>query len=288
MPNETAEWTRYSDIECEIIEDSFRSSEATEVALDLYLLDLIHKVQVNKQDYRDQRPIKRVVCENELDFRKERFCLSLPLLPVDKTADDDNVFRSGFGWKWYWKHYGKKPKPLLGRVAELAADGIEIEGEKIGKSCEAKWIANKLRNKKTASELTIIKYCLSLYTRDSFIYNLIVQENDQSKLDTLGCFYFLLHNQACAVLYEKYGYKDTVYLSMSLDSEQLKCYRELIGRKFCWPRFSSATKNREKLEHVDDQNTLFIITFDQFYSGGLDISSFSSFPNEQEVLLRPR
>ncbi|CAF4464799.1 unnamed protein product [Didymodactylos carnosus] len=56
--------------------------------------------------------------------------------------------------------------------------------------------------------------------------------------------------------------------------------KKAIGTKKCWFGFTSTSKNRRKAQ--DFGNTLFII--DISFVSGLDISQYSNFPQEEEVL----
>ncbi|CAF1460264.1 unnamed protein product [Didymodactylos carnosus] len=74
-----------------------------------------------------------------------------------------------------------------------------------------------------------------------------------------------------------------VYRGATLDSEIIACYEEAIGTYKCWYRFSSTSKNRHKAETFG--NTLFIMDLTKTKAGGFDISSYSCYPHEEEVLL---
>ncbi|CAF1376149.1 unnamed protein product [Didymodactylos carnosus] len=74
-----------------------------------------------------------------------------------------------------------------------------------------------------------------------------------------------------------------VYRGANLDREMIECYKEAIGIYKCWYGFSSTSKNRHKAEAFG--NTLFIIDLTKTKRGGFDISSYSCYPHEEEVLL---
>ncbi|CAF1562563.1 unnamed protein product, partial [Didymodactylos carnosus] len=63
----------------------------------------------------------------------------------------------------------------------------------------------------------------------------------------------------------------------------IKPYQESIGQCRAWNGPTSTSKNRQKAETLG--NTLFIIDATDF--GGIEISTYSDFPHEEEVLLLP-
>ncbi|CAF4558765.1 unnamed protein product, partial [Didymodactylos carnosus] len=81
----------------------------------------------------------------------------------------------------------------------------------------------------------------------------------------------------------KNQYKMEVYRGANLDREMIECYKEAVGTYKCWYGFSSTSKNRHKAEAFG--NTLFIIDLTKTKRGGFDISSYSCYPHEEEVLL---
>ncbi|CAF1016755.1 unnamed protein product [Didymodactylos carnosus] len=74
--NKKEEWTKYSDIESEIIEEASNEKTKTKlVELDNYWINLNDYIQINKYDKSKQRQIKRVLInrnENQ-GLREERF-----------------------------------------------------------------------------------------------------------------------------------------------------------------------------------------------------------------------
>ncbi|CAF1243415.1 unnamed protein product, partial [Didymodactylos carnosus] len=74
--NEEEEWTRYSDIESEIIEEEFnKNPNAALVELDDCWIDLKNYISISKRDNNTQLQIKRIPINNNetLHLRKERF-----------------------------------------------------------------------------------------------------------------------------------------------------------------------------------------------------------------------
>ena len=86
-------------------------------------------------------------------------------------------------------------------------------------------------------------------------------------------------------LLSKYLYSGVVYRGILLSPEQIKLYQQACGYYQQWNSFISTTKNPNLAKIYG--NTLFIITVDSLYVNGLDISSLSNFPEEEEVLISP-
>ncbi|CAF4203604.1 unnamed protein product [Didymodactylos carnosus] len=125
------EWTKYSDTESAIIEEAFNQKNTTKLAeLDNYSINLHDSIQISKSDPNKQRQIKRVLTSrNESQgLREERFFLT-PELSKTFTDEWDNeayIFLS----QW------KKDKELSdAEIVQKAANGIIIEGEKLGQHC---------------------------------------------------------------------------------------------------------------------------------------------------------
>ncbi|CAF0749301.1 unnamed protein product [Didymodactylos carnosus] len=71
---EPAEWSRFSDIENEIIEDAFQHNKK-EVLLDNHSIDFKLELQINKSDKTRQRPVLRKSddCNQQFAPRETRF-----------------------------------------------------------------------------------------------------------------------------------------------------------------------------------------------------------------------
>ncbi|CAF4451876.1 unnamed protein product [Didymodactylos carnosus] len=72
-----------------------------------------------------------------------------------------------------------------------------------------------------------------------------------------------------------------VYRGANLDRSVIENYKKPIGENTSWDSFISTSKNCKLAERFG--NTLFII--DTSSCSGIDISSYSGFPDEEEVLL---
>ncbi|CAF1539002.1 unnamed protein product [Adineta ricciae] len=103
-----------------------------------------------------------------------------------------------------------------------------------------------------------------------------------SKVDTLGPFCSILNHSFRSL--SDYAYGGVVYRGILLTPEEVNCYENARDDFLQWDSFVSTTKNRNLAMLYG--NTLFTIEMDM-YASGLDISSFSNFPAEEEVLIRP-
>ncbi|CAF1292291.1 unnamed protein product [Didymodactylos carnosus] len=74
-----------------------------------------------------------------------------------------------------------------------------------------------------------------------------------------------------------------VYRGVNFDRSTIESYEKAIGKNRIWDQFTSTSKNRKVAEGFG--NTLFII--DTSSCGGIDISSYTAFPHEEEVVLSP-
>ncbi|CAM4753623.1 unnamed protein product [Rotaria magnacalcarata] len=288
---EIVKWDTYSDIENEIIEDAYTKKLQT-VEIDDYIIDLKQNIQISKIDKTKQRPIKRVVRGNrepEL-LRRDRFFLPTQSTNIPSFRPPNICKGQGSEFIDRWKMDVRSAVyDDIPQVLELAATGIAEEGAKLGKQCEAAWIADSLRNMKEMSESDIYKHCAWLYTRECFLYKLLNQclrEHDVSKISTLGPFTYLLHQYLKSET--SYGplqpinkrLQSLVYRGGNLTPEMINCYK--IDECGHWPAFTSTTKNRSKAENFG--NTLFIIDLTSIPVGA-DLASISSFPEEEEILL---
>ena len=133
---------------------------------------------------------------------------------------------------------------------EAAAKGIVEEGMVTGETVEAE---------KMAAELRAVK----------------------------GAFSQLLYHCDCSSTFNELGYKEELYRGAQLDQQTVESYQQAVGQVKTWDGFSSMSKNRIRAELFG--NVLFIIncsTTTKYRFSGMDISSLSAFPQEEEVLIR--
>ncbi|CAF1003468.1 unnamed protein product [Didymodactylos carnosus] len=130
--NGNEEWTRYSDIESAIIEEAFNQKNKIKLAeLDNYSINLNDNIQISKSDQNKQRQIKRVLTSrNESQgLREERFFL---------TPELSKTFTDHWGKEAYifLSHWKENKELSDAEIVEQAANGITIEGKKLGQHCD--------------------------------------------------------------------------------------------------------------------------------------------------------
>ncbi|CAF0874522.1 unnamed protein product [Didymodactylos carnosus] len=274
-PRETPQWTQYSDIDNDIIEEAFIKKEK-QVGLENYWIDFEKMLQITKPCGSEQREIKRVLIDHEQNLRHERFFVP------PKLTQSFSVYsvRCEFVNSWInsFKDSGNTDV-----VLKQAGNGILIEGEQVGEITDAKWCAEQLNHIKHEDE---IDHCvIYIYTKECFLYKMLnttLRENDMTKVKTLGPFCYLL-DIAMANTKNKY-YTGYLYRGAQLHDNMIQDYLKAVGQGCrSWSAFTSTSKSRSKAEEFGD--TLFIINIIDEHSKALDISSNSVFPKEEEVLL---
>lgn len=285
---EITEWIPYSNIECEIIEDAFNIGQ-DKVELDSCIIDFIRNIQIDKYNETMQHNIKRLTSvQQRKRVETDRFSVVEPLKNQTFADSDDGGNFRGFAWEWYEKQF-QPDEPKLLDIVEKAANGILIEGKLCSNSVMAKRMAQKLLEIKQDDKIIISKYCLEFYTEECFLYKMVnktLRETDRTKFDTLGPYCYLLKYVALLNLFPVHIYENIVYRSVHLEKEEIDQYRNAINDPQLkqWLSFTSTTKNRKVAEFFQ-RNTLFIIQPPiNRYSFGMDISSYSMFPDEEEVL----
>jgi hypothetical protein len=244
-----------------------------------------------------------VIRTGEERLREERF-MPHPLHPSRPFAD-----RSGDFVYEVHKHFNFDFRPSnteRRRIVEKAAEGLLIEGKKLGKQREAEWMARELINVKGGTKSQVYAIVAHLYTMESFLYknlNAIMRlvsdaDDDQhtdlwkNKVPTYGPFAFLLNTQDDGC--EEYM---TVYRGANLSEDLVKQYKEKWLSTFSnpvytsdewkngvrFPAFTSTSQNRAKAEQFG--NVLFIIKLSARSQRGYDVSVYSEYPSEEEVLL---
>jgi len=280
---ESEQWTNYSEVECEVLEDAYQQQQKT-VELDNYIIDLEKNVQINKHEKTKERPIRRILIDPSVrHLREERF--SIPQKPV--KSDSDQQHFSELIAEWLLKN--KKDKDNHPEWVEQAANGIYQEGLSLGRYVEAKYLHKKLKEIKYLPVHEIVRHCIHLYTKETFLYKIInkaLREKDRSKVDTLGAFCYYLSIMNYTQGFGPSFYKNTVYRGMTLTKEEINDYKASIGTYKAWLAFNSTSKIREEAEVFG--NTLFVINCIGIsrYGSGIDISNLSRYPYEQEVLLQ--
>jgi hypothetical protein len=159
----------------------------------------------------------------------------------------------------------------------------------VGKQKEAECMTEQLLKVKDGTSEEIWQCCAHLYTMESFLYKKMNEymrlvgdkQHEQlwkSKVLTFGPFAHLLG----AFMTSKKYTKMTVYCGANLSDDLIDKYRNNLDAYLTFPEFTSTSRNREKAEQFG--NVLFIISISSL--DGTDVSSYSDYPDEEEILLR--
>jgi len=315
------EWSHYSDIDNEIIEDAFSSDKAEVIlnhnhVLDLKALQQISRTNPNEEAVQIKRETDFVIQEEYI--REERFHLPIAAVKAATISADSLEMHPPMIIEWAKRNnlkvdlyssiinpsYFENGLEYIQKIIKMAAEGILQKGIELEKKEEAEWISNQLLEALAKFEQekawSIIEdSCIMLYTRESFLYksiNKMLREEDSSQLDILGPFCHLLNGFIEARTYD-FGtgcFQDT-FRGVNLTPEMLQEYKSACERKFVftWPGFTSTSRSREKAEAFG--NTLFVFAnnlprvsdlqqLTYMVKRGLTIEKKSAFPQEQEVL----
>jgi hypothetical protein len=294
--------TYYSDVENSIIEEAYTVKKPC-VILDDYCIDFIGLFHIYNNDPHNQRPVKRVVYNrNDIHLREGRF--------TENPITLKRSFGDTYGWispfivavtknlKLEEKELSSYDETIVLMIVEKAALGIIEEGKKIGKNCEAEWIAKQLMERKNNGMKEVWKCCTNLYSRESFLYKKVnetmrsidsdePEQSWRSKLDTFGPFCLLLWNNP---FNDKSTKKvEILYRSVTLSSAEIDSYKSDCSQnpkpERSFKAFISCSRNRA-LAEIYAGNTLLIIHVDYLFT--MDLAPFSEYPHEEEVLLFPR
>ena len=279
-------WVKYRNIEMEIIETAYQQKQS-EVFLEIYRIDLKTFTQYNQTDSTVRLPVKRQPnCRRKECLREGRFSTPPPLSTI-------RSYGAAQAWcpflrAWLETVAGKQALIDFSSAIDCCAKGILQEAAFLceNNQKEANKMVQELRTYKTKSRSETSKFCVHLYTRESFLYralNQALRDGDHSKLGTLGPLCFLMRSYT----HGNNGFVGTVYRGVDLQPEMIASYKQAKGLSRTWPSFVSTSKSRELAEVYG--NTLFIITIVNIkYCSPVhayDVSDISQFPNEEEVLL---
>ncbi|CAF0870463.1 unnamed protein product [Adineta ricciae] len=284
-----SEWILYRDIEIDMIEEAYQKG-MPHLLLDRYRIDLATYTHVVLDTSDEHRVTKREVVANRITgLRSNRFG-SLP--GITSTSIPTPTYGAYSTWcpfltAWLNTSAGKRILFQFSSCIEICAEGIIEEAKTHSNkvTIEAAYMAKKIQECLNKPRVEVSKTAIGLYTKDSFLYfalNKAVREYDLSKLFTLGPLCFLINDYA-SVAEEFVG---IVYRGVQLTNADIQEYRQAIGTWKTWPAYTSTSKNRTLAEAYG--NTLFVIEIIHCPLSAprnFDIAEFSSFPEEEEVLL---
>ncbi|CAM4807837.1 unnamed protein product [Rotaria magnacalcarata] len=275
---ETDKWTSYSNIETVKIEEKYQE-KATEVILNDYRIDFKHFVHISNWNGKRERLVKRVTCDigprkNQTESQRNEWLLPTPL-PLTKSfgqwgKNGLRCFLLDVESCFNLRSSSLQHESIRRQMVEKAAEGLITEGDE-----KSKEMAQELINIKNGTLEEVAKKCAFLYTKESFLYRKL------NELSTFGSFALFLS------ALPEHGSKDkmTVYRSANLTEDMIDQYREAEGSAdhMTFPAFTSTTRNSVVAE-IYDGNVLFKIDIIP-YADAVDVSSYSNFPDEEEMLL---
>ncbi|CAF3369082.1 unnamed protein product [Rotaria socialis] len=285
----SSEWTKFRDIEIEIIEEAYQESKV-DVLLDKHRIDLKNLIQIRLDDNKQQGSVKReIVSSRTKCLRQSRFSGASVITSEAISSTTYGTFDSWcpFMRSWLMSSAGKRAWLHLPSCIEACAQGIIQEAlqHDSNSNTEAAFMAKRIRQCVGQPRLAVSRLCIRFYTKDSFLYDVLnkaLRELDLSKLETLGPLGYLIS----AYSRDAQEFVGTVYRGVELKYTEIEQYKCAIGMWKTWPAYTSTSKNRKMAEFYG--NTLFVIEItDNKLSAPrtFDISNISSFPEEEEVLL---
>lgn len=285
--SEKEEWTNFLPVENDIIEDAYRNKEE-QTEVDLYYIDFKQSIQISKSDKTKQRPIRRLEFDSKEPILRQRFFMSQK--PVESFSNEFNHFCVVTA-EWLYRNKDRLNVGYAVWVKE-AADGIIREGNQLDppRAVTAAHLAERLIAVKDQSLSEIVKCCIYLYTMETFLcyeVNKALRNGDLSKVDTYGAYCYFLSLMNDPGLLESPCHMKTVYRAMKLSMDDIELYKSSVGTYKAWAAFSSTSKKQSEAETFGP--VLFIIRFTGHsrYGCGIDISSLSQYPYEEEILLQP-
>lgn len=286
------EWCPYSDVETHIIEEAYEKKQA-EVLLDNYHINFKHFIQICNNNQNNQRPVKRINHgREETKLRNERF-LPNPISPLTPFTDlDAGNFVKAVRDHLHLNNLHLSDDAERQLLVEKAAEGLIIEGKKIGQQKEAEWLAQRLLNVRSGTRQEVWECCARLYCMESFLYMKmnewmrLVDEEEQetiwkNKVPTFGpfaCLFYIPSGRDRKKILH-------VYRGAQLSDQLIQCYCEKSlqpNEQFMFPAFTSTSRNQKKAEQFG--NVLLVIEVSDYDS--YDVSSYSSY-DEEEQLIKP-
>ena len=290
-------WTKFSVEDSRTIEEAFAANQ-THVILNNCRIDFESMSQISIDVDGQRRLIRREIYQRDKKRSRDKYVMPDPICPLWQ-------FNGSCGWvsvfiqevrKALEVQKGQlfsKDRTFISIFVEKAAEGIIKEGEAIGELEEAERIAQTLMEHRNKGIQEIWKCCAYLFTLDTFLFQVLnetmrlvgSEEHERvwrSKIETLGPYCLLLwddpfHNKPNTS-------NEVLYRGVKLSKDMIDAFEKCSPTEHgTFQAFSACTRNR----HVAEQfgNVIFVITVKYAYT--MDLSLFSKFPEEEEVLISP-
>jgi hypothetical protein len=290
-------WTPFPDTDNRIIEEAFGANQ-THVILDNCRIDFESMSQISIDVDGQQRLVRRETYRRGAKRSRDKYVVSDPILPLWQ-------FNGPCGWisvfiqevrkalKVNKQQLFSEDKTFIRIIVEKAAQGIIEEGKAIGRLREAERIAQTLREHSNKEIREVWKCCAYLFTLDTFLFQVLnetmrlvgSEEHEsiwRSKIDTLGPYCLLLWD-------DPFNNKpntsnEVLFRGVNLSADMIAAFEKRSPTEHgTFQAFSACTRNRRVAEQFG--NVIFIIKV--IYAYTMDLSSFSRFPEEEEVLVHP-
>ncbi|CAF4790259.1 unnamed protein product [Rotaria sp. Silwood1] len=130
------------------------------------------------------------------------------------------------------------------------------------------------------------------YTKNSFVYRMLNKALRIQNVDVLFLFRFLIRDLAQQLKKHQCSSSESVYRGQSMGKTEIDKLHESIGKMISINSFLSTTRDREVAKmfadkSIDLEAVLFEININSLLDGikpFADVSSFSDFPQEKEIL----
>ena len=272
--------------------------------------------QKSVQQRSDCKTFTTDINDSENDLRR-RERLSFPLQPsgVPNTTPNTSYYGSSFVMRWILQFTGGKLEVTFDNIFTPLVDGIKHEGQNEPQTT-VQDIVNTLNNVRQETAYMndqkrmerLQSECAKLYTKQSYLFrvvNIALRENDNTKLDTLGPFCYLVYNyigrhlnnylsvrhRLSQIFHLSRSTPMTVYRGDYVSDVQIEEYQQALSTKnkyFKWLSFVSTSLDRKVAESFRS-NVLYIIELQRHLSDDqfTNLSDNTYCKEEVEILLRP-
>jgi hypothetical protein len=324
---QTPKWTSYPNDKSSIIEKAYQNKLREILIDQNYRIDLENYIQQHINDSHRQRRVRRRRCCFSLTIstdeetedklaRRERLSSSLGFVSGCSATEDTTYYGSEFVHTWLLMFTKGKMKITFDNIYPVLLKGLIIEGQIAGEDklseieAELRMVEEKTCEKSSEKKLKELQnYCAKLYTKPCYIYRVVntaLRDNDQTKLYTIGPFCYLLFNYIGRQFKDNSSISDrlrrffhpneiqslTLYYGDCIRDNIIEEYRRAAGdnsKHFKWLPFVSTSRDRSVAERLS-HGVLYIIEIRSYSLNEdrfADLTRFSHFPREEEILLLP-
>lgn len=319
-------WEPYSKMISATIEDAYQR-ELLEIDVDEdYRIDLKCYVQHHISTANERRRVRRRRCclplpdsfgeDENKSSRRERFSSPLGVVKSCSCTADTTYYGSPFVYTWLMMFTKGKMNVTFSDIFPALVNGLIEEGQSDRKNQICNIVATLMKVERDtegqdskARIKALQNCCAKLYTKDCYIYpvvNTTLRNDDQTKLDTVGPFCYLLFNsigQCSEINSSQINFFRRFFPSnkiQSIDlyrgdhnsSSTIEEYRRAVGdksKRFKWLSFVSTSFDRSVAEKFAG-DVLYIIKVRSYVSNEdqlTNLAAMSHYEDEKEILLLP-